>query len=512
MQAKRVIGAVLAVLLLTGLFAGCSGGETSSAGEPDTGQASGNSEVTEEEPYEINYLYYVSAEHANQEAVSEAVNELAMEELNMKVNLIPMTMGTYNSQIALLLAGNEPLDIFPTTSTNFATYIEAGNIVNLADHLDVMQEAVDIIGEEDVNACYIGDFLVGMPQMRERTSPAGLIVRKDIFEELGYSVEDFQITTEDYSSFDQITQLFADVKAAYPNMIAFDGTTIMATYTDNYVDNLGNMFGVLENYGQTTEITNRFESEQYRAFCEIAREWFTKGYSSADIAVNEDSGETKMKAGNSFSFICGVKPNTAIEKYAQTGYEVEVIELGNQRMRNTYSVSSGPIAIASASEDPEKAAIFMNWTYTSGEFNDLINWGVEGQDWIETEDGLAAYPEGVDAGNVGYHNDFGWAYPNQFAGHAWDGNPADIWEQYETYNTSTPPSMAFGFSFDSTAVTDEIAQLTTVYDRYAKDIGFGVVEIEPALEEFNDALYAAGLQTVMDEKQRQLDEWLANQS
>ncbi|WP_369523751.1 DUF3502 domain-containing protein [Neglectibacter timonensis] len=29
------------------------------------------------------------------------------------------------------------------------------------------------------------------------------------------------------------------------------------------------------------------------------------------------------------------------------------------------------------------------------------------------------------------------------------------------------------------------------------------------MKEFNDALYAAGLQTVMDEKQRQLDAWLA---
>jgi hypothetical protein len=32
---------------------------------------------------------------------------------------------------------------------------------------------------------------------------------------------------------------------------------------------------------------------------------------------------------------------------------------------------------------------------------------------------MAAYPDGVDATSVSYHNDFGWIYPNQFVGHPW---------------------------------------------------------------------------------------------
>lgn len=523
MKTGKMISLLLTLALIAGLFAGCGGNDPGS-GAADSSASGGASSATpvdpgsssemnfDEEPYEVNYLYYVSSDSPNQSAVSQAVSDLALQELNMTVNLIPMTFGTYDSQISLLLAANEPLDIFPTYSKNFATYIESGYLVNLADHLDALSGAREVIGESDVSACYIGDFLVGLPQMRERTSPTGLIVRKDIFEELGYSLDDFHVTTEDYASFDQITELFAAVKEAYPDMVALDGTSIMALQQDDYMDNLGNMFGVLEDYGRTTTITNRFESEQYKTFCNIARDWFTKGYSSPDIAVNSDSGETKMQAGNSFSFTCAIKPNTEIEKYAQTGYEVVVIPLGNDAMRHTSSVSSGPIAVAKASKNAEKAVQFMNWTYQSGEFNDLLNWGVEGEDWVETADGLAAYPEGVDANSVGYHNDFGWAYPNQFAGHAWEGNPSDIWEQYDVYNNSATPSNAFGFSFDATVVTNEIAQLSAVYEQYYKDIGFGVVEIEPALEKFNEALYAAGLQTVIDEKQAQLNAWLAEQS
>jgi putative aldouronate transport system substrate-binding protein len=282
----------------------------------------------------------------------------------------------------------------------------------------------------------------------------------------------------------------------------------MGTQENSYMDNMGDVYGVLENYGQTTTITNWYEGNQFRQFAQIAREWFVKGYSSADIAVSQDSGETKLMAGNSFSFITNVKPNTNVEKFAQTGYEVVVIPLG-KAMKTTTAVSFSLYSIANASKDPAKAMEFLNWTFTSREFEDLINWGIKGEDWVETPDGLAAYPEGKNITNVGYHNDFGWIYPNQFAGHPWVGNPPDIWAQYDRYNASLLPSKAYGFSYDPRPVVNEIAQLTTVYDQYLKDIAFGVVDIDAKLKEFNAALYAAGLQRVMDEKQGQLNAWLA---
>lgn len=38
-----------------------------------------------------------------------------------------------------------------------------------------------------------------------------------------------------------------------------------------------------------------------------------------------------------------------------------------------------------------------------------------------------------------------------------------------------------------------------------------MVDIDSTLKAFNDELYAAGLQKVMDTKQEQLDAWLAEQ-
>jgi len=520
---KKILSMLLVLCMVMASFAGCAGDSGGSAGSgaaskaetsanagTNSSEAESGADINfDEAPYEINFLYLVAQEGANQSKVAEAVSALAERELNMTVNLIPMTFGTYNQQISMMLAANEPLDLFPAWSTNYSTYIDSQYVVDMVPYLDYAQDAIAVLGD-DAFVGYIGDFLIGFGQMKERSYPAGLVVRKDLFEELGYSVDDFSVTTDDYTSFDQITDLFAAVKEAYPTMVALDGTSIMGYQTESYMDNLGSVYGVLENYGQTTTVTNWFESEQYRTFCDIARDWFTKGYSSSDIAVNQDSGEIKIKAGNCFSYITNVKPNTDVEKLAQTGYEVEVIYLSD-KMKHTNAVNSGLYVIANASKNPQKAMQFLNWTYTSREFEDLINWGIEGEDWVETQEGLAAYPEGIDATNVGYHNDFGFIYPNQFVGHAWEGNPTDIWDQYGVYNDSLMVSKAFGFTFNSTVVANEEAQLISVYEQYGKDLAFGAVDIETTLKEFNDALYAAGLQTVIDAKQSQLDEWLAEQ-
>jgi putative aldouronate transport system substrate-binding protein len=46
---------------------------------------------------------------------------------------------------------------------------------------------------------------------------------------------------------------------------------------------------------------------------------------------------------------------------------------------------------------------------------------------------------------------------------------------------------------------------------YYDAIGTGTLDPADAIEEFNQALYDAGLQKVIDEKQIQLDAWLAGQ-
>jgi len=304
--------------------------------------------------------------------------------------------------------------------------------------------------------------------------------------------------------------LFAKVKQNYPDITPFDGFRTFGLNTITYVDGLGDQFGVLENYGQSTTITNWYESEQFLQFAKLNRKWFTEGYASKDIAVDKELGQAKMKAGKTFAIFASYGPNALTDVKSQTGYDVVMIPV-SEKMKSTTAVSGAMNVVLHTSKDKAKAFQFLNWAYTNAEFNDLLNWGVPGKDWIVNENGQADYPPGVTVQNVHYHSDYGFIYPNQYLMTPWAGSPEGIWDNLKNFDKDALISKAFGLNFDSAPVTAEISQLTSVIAKYENPISFGAVDPEENIKKLNEELYNAGLQKVMDEKQRQLDAWLAKQ-
>jgi putative aldouronate transport system substrate-binding protein len=458
--------------------------------------------------YTVNFAYHAPKE-GNQQEVNELINELTMRDLNMKVNLIPLSWDTFNSKFPIMLASGEPIDISFAFSFNMASFLDGGYIVDASDYEEYTKDIYALLGEE-VKAGYIGDMLAGFPMMNSRATPSAIFVRKDIFDELGYKESDFNVTTDDYSTFDQLTQLFRVVKEKYPDITPFDGFRTFGLNGLTYTDGLGDQFGVLEDYGQTTTVTNWYESEQFKFFAQLNRQWFTEGLASKDIAVDKELGQAKMKAGKTFAFFASYGPNALTDVKSQTGYDVVMIPV-SKKMKSTLAVSGALNVVLSTSKNKEKAFQFLNWAYTNKEFNDLLNWGVPGKDWIINENGQADYPPGVTVQTVNYHSDYGFIYPNQYLMTPWAGSPPDIWDRMKNFDKDALVSKAFGFTFDASPVAVEMSQLNTVLAKYENPVSFGAVDPEEYISKFNEELYAAGLQKVIDEKQRQLDAWLAKQ-
>lgn len=515
---KRIICALMAAGMMALSFTACSSDgssstttDSSSNGSSETGSSESASTESaidmEGDPYHVIFMYLNISEGEGFDEVQNAVNELSLKEINMETELLPVSYGTMTTTTQMMLASNEPLDLFMDVMSNMPTYITSGYIADWSDYMGQIPDVVDYYGDQ-MEAGRIGDFMALIGTVKERPNNYGLVARKDIMDELGYSVDDFAIDPNDPSSYDKLDEMFAAVKAAYPGMTAVAGQQSIASY--GTYDALSDSFGVLEDYGQSTEVVDHYETEQFKNMVTISKRWYDAGYYSADVVTSQDTGETLLKAGNMFSYVVGIKPNTAQEKLAQCGYEVEIIPLAGTPIYTSAGYNNFGYCLANASEDKDKAAAYYNWVFTSGEFHDLINWGIEGTDWVEDANGQAAFPEGMDGSNYRYHNDQGWIYPNQTAGHVWAGNPSDIWEQYDAATNEAIKSAAFGFTYDSTAVTDQVIACTAVNSQYQKALWFGAVDdVDSAIEEYVNALKNSGLDTIIEEKQTQLDAWLA---
>jgi putative aldouronate transport system substrate-binding protein len=89
----------------------------------------------------------------------------------------------------------------------------------------------------------------------------------------------------------------------------------------------------------------------------------------------------------------------------------------------------------------------------------------------------------------------------------WKTEDKDIWDQYKKFNDSAQKSTALGFVFDPEKVKNEVAATQTVITQFNGSLITGTVDPDKYIPQFVAKLKEAGMQKIIDEKQRQLDEW-----
>ncbi|MBB5266063.1 hypothetical protein HNP82_003217 [Catenibacillus scindens] len=122
-----------------------------------------------------------------------------------------------------------------------------------------------------------------------------------------------------------------------------------------------------------------------------------------------------------------------------------------------------------------------------------------------------SYVEGQDATSCQYHAvDF--LYGDNFAIYPWVGTSPDMRErQLEAMNNSEI-SPYLGFALDTTTVQNEITAVSNVIAEYKFALEYGTIDPGTELPKFIERLDESGAQKIIDQAQRQLDEWLAQQN
>ena len=72
--------------------------------------------------------------------------------------------------------------------------------------------------------------------------------------------------------------------------------------------------------------------------------------------------------------------------------------------------------------------------------------------------------------------------------------------------SATEKIMSFTPNYEDLSV--ELAQITAVFEEHTMDVTLDDAAYEASKQEIKDQLYAAGMQTVLDNLQEQIDAWL----
>lgn len=506
---KNLVSAIACTMSAIFLI-GCSNAnvanQTSNTSGPNN---SSNEEVQDkensQEVEDVTTLRLAIFNYANMDdmdAVLAKVNELTMNELNIKLDIEVIPGSSWSQQINLILSSGEDMDIFPAFSTPLATYVANGQVLALDDLLQQYgQDISGAIGEEYLQCGAVAGKVYGITTNRDLATQNGYWMRQDLCDK--YGIDPNQITT-----LDELEEALLKIHEGEPDLYPVVPETDAVPIGISNWDDLGNGLGVLMNYGEKLEVVNLYETEEFKEYVNAMHRWYQEGLIMKDILNNTESSASLVRSEKAVGAFAGMKPGFENQQKRDTGMEIARINL-----TDAYSVTGNALGmtwcISSNSKNSEAAMKFLNFAYTNSELNNLLIYGIEGvhYQYVNKEDNIIDYADGLDATTTPYSPTLGWAWFNQFTASIWNGNSPDYWNELADFNANAIKSGAIGYTFDSANVKNEITACSNVINKYLKGLTSGVLDPDEALPQMNEELEKAGLNAIIEEKQRQLDEW-----
>jgi putative aldouronate transport system substrate-binding protein len=434
--------------------------------------------------------------------VQEEINKIALEKINVKINWQVIPVGSWNQKLNLMLSSGEKLDLFPVQGVSFSSSVAKGQIIAIDDLLSKYGQGIkEAIGEDYLKAGKVNGKQYALPPVKSMAGGFGLKIRKDY-------ASKYNISTNKVNSFEDFTAIFKTIKEKEPQMTPLlmqTGKTVTIVDRAVGLDLLGDGFGVLLNGGADLKVVNWFETPQYAAMLKTARNWYTSGYLMKDVATNTQPVSNLLKAGKGVAYFGTISANTAATESLSNGVELVEIPFVDA-FSSSANAQQVQWAIPVNSKTPDKAMQFLNLMYTDSKIVNLMDFGIEGKHYVKTAEGTIDYPQGIDAKTQTYMN-MPWLLGNQFISYVWKGGPVDANKREAEFNKAAKKSKAMGFSFNTSSLQTELAALNAVTDQYKLALESGTLDPDKVLPEFIAKLKTAGIDKVIAEKQKQLDEW-----
>ncbi len=257
-----------------------------------------------------------------------------------------------------------------------------------------------------------------------------------------------------------------------------------------------------------TKIIPIWEDEEYMGMLRLLHKWYELGYINPDAATNEslptDLG-TPVRSGTAWN---GYKGWSNPETY---GFNVKLVQYIGPFMSRASMQGALHAINAGASEENAIACLkYMELLYTDTAFRDVLAYGIEDTHFKYLDNGTVLK---LQAGKDNYSFDTFLTGPVVSASVVSGseevlGDP-NQWDMvYENYKKAVI-SETGSFVFNGESTADLRTALYAIYSNYNAELVTGTIDPDEAFAEISKQMYDIGLQQVIDEAQRQLDEYIA---
>lgn len=489
---KKKISVLLAAAMLGGALSGCGGNKVATSGEdPNT---------VPEDTYEINW-YMQGMPQEDVASVEAAVNDYLKDKINVTLKMHRLESSQYSKQLSTMIAAGEYFDIAWTTGgvLDYTSNARNGAWLALDDYIDTyIPQTIEQLGEFADNARVDGT-LYALPVLKEMADSRGWTYRKDI-------AEKYNIDMDSIKTFDDLLPVLKTIQANEPDMqYPIDwGSDRTPASLMKYEEVAGTAVIFYDTDKYDGKVVNLTETEEYLEMCKWANRLYKEGLVKKDIMTATDF-EQRLKDGKTFCYVDFLKPGKAKETAANFNFELDQSTVSDVWLDNGTGTGS-MLAVSRTSKNPERVLRFIELLYTDATLSNLINYGIEGKHYTKIDENTISIPSDTPYTLQGYQ----WMQGNVFLNYLTEGEDPNKVENLKAFNAEGKKPIDYGFQFDKTPVEMEIAAVNTVKNEYKKQVSMGAMDPEPVMKEYTAKLKAAGIDKIVEEVQRQYDEFLKN--
>ena len=440
--------------------------------------------------------------------VLEEINKISREEIGVEVELKVSSATDSFTDYPLWISQGDRIDLMILNYQDITGYIKTGMIQPLDDLLDRYGAGIKKIiadGEDVTQGSVFQGKAYGVTNVYESNwTGGGLWISGEVIDAAGISYQEDHIY-----SLTEIDRILKKLKAKYPGCYPL-GQITSGTTSTTYSYYCGMDENISGGYGtgvlKDGKICDFYETEDYYNFLMQMRDWYEKGYIFPDGAFTDESQKDLFQAGMILSKPFISEPGMADELMCDDLVCLKTTEV----YYNERDEKSGFWVIPSTSGNPEAAMKFLNLMLTDVRIGNLFTWGIEGEHYVVSDDGTINYPDNTDITTVSYCNPMGLY-----------GDYSQIYrmqsrerrEELEKYakKVTARDEIYEDFVYDKTNVADKAVVVQSVLKKFIPVLESGSVDLEIYYPKFIEELKQAGMDEIIEDKQRQLDEYLAKE-